>query len=100
MFLTITTSGGLGGFGLAKSANILIEDLPETLRLETCARLDAASLAALPAGIHPGAADFVTYHFALAESGAATRKFDIPESALPGETLDLIDSLFALGVAK
>jgi hypothetical protein len=93
MMITITTSGGIGGFGLAKSAEVAVDALPEPLRVETCARLDAAALGALAATPVRGA-DRIVYHIVVTE-GASAQRFDVPESALPGETLDLIDELLA-----
>jgi hypothetical protein len=98
MMITITTSGGIGGFGLAKSAEVVVDTLPEPLRVEACARFDPAALGALEATPARGA-DRIVYHIVIAESGQA-RRFDLPESALPGETLDLIDELLARGAGR
>ena len=92
MIITISTSGGIGGFGLAKTAEIPVDSLPEPLRVEACARLDAKALGALDPTPVRGAADRIVYHIVVAE-GAAKARFDLPETALPPETLDLIDDL-------
>jgi emfourin len=97
MMITITTSGGIGGFGLAKSAEVAVDSLPEPLRVEACARLDPAALGALETT--PRGADRIVYHIVIVEAGEA-RRFDLPESALPGETLDLIDALLARGAGR
>ena len=94
MMITISTSGGIGGFGLAKTAEVAVDSLPEPLRVEACARLDPAALGSLDATPGRGAADRIVYHIVVGEGGAAAR-FDLPESALPDETLDLIDDLLA-----
>jgi hypothetical protein len=94
MMVSISTSGGFGGFGLAKSAEVAVEALPEPLRAATCARLDAAALGRIKAAPARGAADYVVYHIVIVEAGE-TRRFDLPETALPPETLDLIDELMA-----
>lgn len=93
MIILISTSGGIGGFGLARSVEITTDSLPEPLRTETCARLDAHALEALPPRPAPrGVADFVVYHIVV-EEGPARAEFDLPETALPAATLDLIDRL-------
>jgi hypothetical protein len=92
MMITITTSGGIGGFGLAKSAEVAVDTLPEPLRVETCARLDPAALAALqPAP--PRGADRIVYHIVVVADDGSLTTFDLPETALPVDTLDLIDAL-------
>jgi len=95
MMITITTSGGIGGFGLAKSAEVAVDSLPEPLRVEACARLDPAALGALDAAPGRGA-DRIIYHIVVVAEGPPTR-FDLPESALPDATLDLIDELLRRG---
>ncbi|HMQ93519.1 MAG TPA: hypothetical protein PKA33_09550 [Amaricoccus sp.] len=93
MMITITTSGGIGGFGLARKAEVAVDELPEPLHSETCARLDPAALAGLRAGSAPRGADRIVYHIVVVEQGAAPSTFDLPETVLPGPTLDLIDEL-------
>jgi hypothetical protein len=93
MMISITTSGGIGGFGTAKSTEIAVDALPAPLREATCARLDAGALGRIKSAPPPGAADFIVYHIVIVEDGGATRAFDVPETALPAETLDLIDDL-------
>jgi hypothetical protein len=95
MMITITTSGGIGGFGLAKSAEVAVDSLPEPLRVETCALLDPAALGELDATPARGA-DRIFYHIVVVAEGAPAR-FDLPESALPEATLDLIDQLLERG---
>jgi hypothetical protein len=92
MMITITTTGGIGGFGLAKSAEVEVGMLPEPLRLETCARLDPSVLGALDVPPRAAVADRIVYHIVVRAAGA-TRRFDLPESALPAATLELIDDL-------
>jgi hypothetical protein len=96
MMITITTSGGIGGFGLARQAEVATDALPEPLRAEACARLDSSALAALDAAPAPGA-DRITYHIVVIGTDGAASRFDLPETALPAETLDLIDELLAQG---
>lgn len=95
MMITITTSGGIGGFGLARSAEVAVDSLPDPLRVEACARLDAAALGALDARQVRGAADRIVYHIVVVEDDGASTRFDLPETALPAETLDLIDEFLA-----
>jgi hypothetical protein len=95
MMITISTSGGIGGFGLAKSAEVAVDSLPEPLRIEACARLDAAALGKLDPTPVRGAADRIVYHIVVSEEGGAAASFDLPETALPDATLDLIDALLA-----
>jgi hypothetical protein len=92
MMITITTSGGIGGFGLARTTEVATDDLPETLRDEACARLDPSALGGIRAAPTRGA-DRVVYHIVVAEAGAAATTFDLPETALPDATLELIDAL-------
>jgi hypothetical protein len=98
MMITITTSGGIGGFGLAKSAEVAVDALPQPLQVEVCARLDPAALGAIETGRARGT-DRVVYHIVVTEEGEV-RRFDLPESALPGETLDLIDQLLQRGAGR
>lgn len=98
MMISITTSGGIGGFGLARTTEVEVEGLPETLRVETCSRLDPAELRELEAQ-SPRGADRVVYHIEVVD-GAAVAAFDLSESALPDETLDLIDSLLEFGAQE
>ena len=100
MMITITTSGGIGGFGLAKSAHVAVDSLPEPLRAEACALLDPSALGALDTKPAPGAADRIMYKIAIEGAGASSGTFRVPESALPAETLDLIDQLFEYGGAR
>ena len=65
MMITISTSGGIGGFGLAKSAEVAVDNLPEPLRVEACARLDAETLASLDPTPVRGAADRIVYHIVV-----------------------------------
>lgn len=95
MMITITTSGGIGGFGLAKTAEVAVESLPEPLRVETCEKLDPAALEAIAATRPRGGPDRIVYHIVVVASGSATVSFDLPEAALPASTLDLIDELLA-----
>ena len=95
MMITITTSGGIGGFGLARTARVAVESLPEPLRVEACEKLDPAALRALDATSARGA-DRIVYHIVV----NGTVSFDLPEAALPSETLDLIDALLALPGAR
>jgi hypothetical protein len=94
MMITITTSGGIGGFGLAKSAEVAVDNLPEPLRVEACRKLDPAALKSLDATPVRGAADRIVYHIVVTEAGG-TVSFTLPETALPPETLDLIDELMS-----
>ena len=96
MMITITTSGGIGGFGLAKTAEVAVDSLPEPLRVEACAKLDPAALQAIAATRPRGGPDRIVYHIMVVETGGTVR-FDLPETALPAATLDLIDELLARG---
>lgn len=93
MMISISTTGGIGGFGLARTAQVSVESLPEPLRVEACSRLDPQALGAIGAAPTRGA-DRVVYHIEVVEAGQSAR-FDVPEGALPPETLDLIDELLA-----
>ena len=94
MMITISTSGGIGGFGLARTAEVSVDALPEPLREEACLRLAPEALGSLEATPTRGA-DRIVYHIVVVEADGpgASRSFDLPESALPDATLDLIDEL-------
>jgi hypothetical protein len=97
MMISISTSGGMAGFGLAPgTTEVSVDALPEPLRAETCARLDATALAALAPAPARGA-DRITYHIVVTSDGGTTTRFDLPETALPAETLDVIDALMSQG---
>jgi len=95
MMITITTSGGIGGFGLAKTAEVTVDSLPEPLRIETCEKLDPAALEALAAAKPRGGPDRIVYHIVVVAAGSDAARFDLPETALPAATLDLIDELMS-----
>ncbi|HET9068353.1 MAG TPA: protealysin inhibitor emfourin [Amaricoccus sp.] len=95
MMITITTSGGIGGFGLAKTAEVAVENLPDPLRVEACERLDPAALGAIAATKPRGGPDRIVYHIVVVEAGSTAVSFDLPEAALPAATLDLIDELLS-----
>ena len=93
MMISISTSGGIGGFGLVRTAEVAVDALPQPLREEACLRLAPDALGSLQATPVRGA-DRVVYHIVVIEDGiAAQRRFDLPESELPDATLDLIDEL-------
>jgi hypothetical protein len=99
MLVTITTSGGFGGFGLARSAAVEIDTLPDPLRAEACARLAPDVLGDL-AGSTPRGADRIVYHIVVAGEGAQASRFDLSETTLPDATLDVIDALLDLGARR
>jgi hypothetical protein len=97
MMITISTSGGIGGFGLGRSAEVAVDALPEPLREEACLRLAPEALGSLEATPTRGA-DRVVYHIVVIEAeGGMRQSFDVPEGALPAATLDLIDELMQRG---
>jgi hypothetical protein len=96
MMITISTSGGIGGFGLARTAEVSVDALPDSLREEACLRLAPEALGSLEAMPTRGA-DRIVYHIVVQEGADAGRSFDLPESALPEATLDLIDELLHRG---
>ena len=95
MMVTITTSGGIGGFGLARSVRVAVEELPPAMRAETCEMLAPGYLRGIARAVRPGAADFVVYHIVVQEAQGAAEPFDLPEPVLPAQMLDLIDALLA-----
>ncbi len=94
MIIHLSTSGGIGGFGLGRSARIDIDALPEALRMETCEAMTAETLNLLAGQAGSGGADRVSYEISLDEDDGAQQRFTIGEAAIPPEMLDLIDSLF------
>jgi hypothetical protein len=97
MMLTISTSGGIGGFGLKRSAELRVEDLPQALQAETCELLTPERLERLADAPERGAADYIVYHITLAREGGPPTEYDLADTALPPEVLDLIDALLAEG---
>lgn len=99
MIVTISTSGGFGGFGLARTTAVELDTLPEPLRAEACARLDPGALGGLPQHPQKGA-DRIVYHIEVAGGGGGPARFDLPETMLPDATLDVIDALLDLAAGK
>lgn len=93
MIITIATTGGIGGFGLGPARTVDVDRLAPDIRRETCAVMTDARLAPLTAKAAEGA-DRITYAISISVDGA-TRRYEIAESALPPDMLDLIDSLSA-----
>jgi hypothetical protein len=96
MLITLSTSGGIGGFGLGgKEKTVETDGLEAPLRQKVCDRFDPAVLAKLqlvdPG--HSGSADRITYHVVVKDDKGERHRFDIPEAALPAEMLDLIDEM-------
>lgn len=93
VLITIATSGGIGGFGLSpKEKSVETESLAEPVRQDVCRRFDPKELERLSASSgHPSSADRVTYHVTVTDDAGRKHRFDIPEAALPAETIDLMD---------
>lgn len=95
MILHITTSGGIGGFGLGKDARLEVDALPRELRAETCEVMTPERLAPLAAAPADSGADRIGYAITLEDADGAQHRYEIGEAAMPPEMLDLIDALLA-----
>ena len=91
MIVTISTSGGIGGFGLGQDTRVDLDRVPAPLRSEACDVLSDARLAPLTAAAQKGA-DRLTYTISVEQSGK-TRTYAIPEEAMSPDMLDVIDAL-------
>lgn len=99
MMLTITTSGGIGSFGLGRSVRVEVDSLPSELKSETCERLAPEALKALSTQT-PQGADRIVYKIAVDQVGKERVTFDLPENALSAAMLDLIDKLMEQGGSR
>lgn len=93
MLISITTSGGLLGSGAgAKEKLIDTSQVAAAQKDELCRRFDPKALNSLAkiAG-QPGGADRLTYHVLVTDAAGKKHRFDLNESSLPAEMLDLID---------
>ena len=95
MLISITTSGGIGGFGLpGKAKAIETNKLSEPVREKVCRAFSPDALEKLENGrSHPGSADRLTYHVTVTDSGGESYRFNIPEAALPDSMIDIIDNM-------
>ena len=101
MMVTISTSGGFIGTGLSREAQVDVDKLPEPLREETCTALSAQALSSLARkSARAGAADYVTYHIVVVEAEGSPTAFDVPETVLAPESLDLFDALMEQGAHR
>lgn len=92
MIVQISTSGGFGGLGLGNEARIEVDKLPEEIRERTCEMLtdgDLSKLAKLGEETMP---DGVRYVLTL-EDMDGKHVYEINETAMAPEMLDLIDEL-------
>lgn len=92
MIVTISTSGGIGGFGLGPDTRVDLDKLPAQLRSEACEVLSDSRLAPLMSAGNQRGADRVTYTISVEQSGK-TRTYAIPEEAMSPDMLDVIDAL-------
>lgn len=93
MIITIATSGGIGGFGTGPAKTVDLDLLSPEVRQEACAAMTDEKLAPLTDQDAAGA-DRITYAISIS-SGDGTRRYEIAESALSPDMLDLIDTLSA-----
>ncbi len=93
MIITIATSGGIGGFGTGPAKTVDLNSLPPEVRQEACTVMTDERLAPLTDQGADGA-DRITYAISISSEGR-TRRYEIAESALPPDMLDLIDTLAA-----
>ena len=94
MMITISTSGGIGGFGLAKSAEVAVDNLPEPLQGRGLreARPGGARGARPDAGARGRRPHRLSHR---GGRGGRDDELHLPETALPAATLDLIDELLS-----
>lgn len=92
MIVQISTSGGIGGFGLGKDARIEMDTLPEEIRTRACEIMTdegLSQLAKTESGVMP---DGISYVITL-EDMDGNHVYEINESAMAPEMLDLVDEL-------
>lgn len=94
MIVTISTSGGIGGFGLGQDTRVDLDQVPARLRSEACEVLSDARLAPLASAGGNKGADRITYMISVEQAGQS-RTYAVPEEAMPPEMLDVIDALSA-----
>ena len=97
MIVTIATSGGIGGFGLGKTSRVEVEALPVTMQQTVCDTMTTDRLGALAAQAPGKGADRLVYEIAIEGDDGSVARFDIPETAMPDEMRDLIDSMREFG---
>ncbi|MFK7835822.1 MAG: protealysin inhibitor emfourin [Sulfitobacter sp.] len=94
VMIEITTSGGFGGLatgGAHTSASL--SDLPTAQAATYCEAFAPTALAALAETETPqGRADTITYEIKVVDDDGA-HQFQLDETQLPPEMLDLIDDL-------
>lgn len=94
LIVTISTSGGLLGTGSQQAQKSVETDaLPEPVRGTVCEVFKPAALEKLSARTVQMGADRFIYHIAVTDENGAKHRFDIPESALPADMLDVIDEM-------
>lgn len=95
MIIEISASGGFGGLAaVQKPKRVDTETLTGLAKTEMCEAFDPAALGKLekdPAS--PGAADYLTYRIVVTDDTGKRSEFSLPETVIPADLLDLIDSM-------
>ncbi|MDD9910323.1 MAG: hypothetical protein OXR62_11605 [Ahrensia sp.] len=93
MIIEVTSSGGIGGIAAAGiNKRVVTQSANAAMRDALCEAFDPKRLRKIE-GAHPGAADQFSYRIRVTQDNGDTRTFQLPETALPAEMLDLIDAM-------
>ena len=94
MMIKITTSGGFGGLAAAGvNKTTTVDDLPAPQHEVYCKAFAPDALSAMAQSLPPaGRADTVTYQITVTDD-AGTHAFELDETQLSPDMLDLIDAL-------
>jgi len=95
MIIEITSSGGFGGLGaVSLSKRVVVPEQSEALQTEYCDAFTADKLQSLAdSETASGAADLMRYNIVITDPAMGQHSFDLLESQIPAEMLDLIDRM-------
>jgi len=92
MIVQISTSGGMGGFGLGKEARVELDNLPEEVRTKACEMMTDDDLSVLAKSDKDAMPDGISYVITL-EDAKGKHVYKINEGVMAPEMLDLVDEL-------
>ncbi len=96
VIISLSTSGGIGGFGLSATEKTIETDtLSPGMREKVCERFNPKALKKLAEARQEqyGVADYIIYHVTVTDDDGVKHRFDLSEATLPAEMLDLIDEM-------
>lgn len=93
MLIEITSSGGFGGLSTNQKTVINTEQMEAGEKTTVCDTFAIENLEKLEdKGENVKAADMFTYDIVVTEDDGSKRTFSLPESVIPADVLDMIDS--------